>query len=77
MENLWMPLASFIFGLLIILFRKRMGKYITKAYEKFPKYEDGVKEFNISFNVRPAYVAAMGVIICLVSLLGLIARLAK
>ena len=77
MEKILMPLASFIFGLLIIFFRKKVGKYITKAYEKFPKYENGVKAFNISFSVRPVYVAIMGVIICVVSLLGLIASLAE
>jgi len=60
-----------IFGLVLIIFRKQVSVFIQKGFEKFPKYEEGVKDFNIKFTVQPLYVSILGSLILAVSIFGL------
>ena len=71
MDIIISPLIGFIFGLFLIIFRKKVANYIQKSYENFPHYKDGIETFNIKFNVRPAYIIAIGITICLFSSIGL------
>jgi hypothetical protein len=69
------PLISFIVGILVIIFRKKIGLYIQKSYESFPQYKDGVQTFKMQFSVKPVYIIVVGTIICLFSFISLIASL--
>ena len=63
-----------IAGILAIIYRRKVSFFIQKAYEKFPKYEDGVKAFKISFTVRPVFITILAVIWILISLMSLIGQ---
>ena len=64
-----------IFGILAIIYRQKVSIFIQKAYEKFPKYEDGVKAFKISFTVRPVFITILATIWILISLMSLIGQM--
>jgi hypothetical protein len=61
-----------IIGIALIVFRKKVCVFLQKTYEKFPKYEDGIKTFNIKFTVRPFFITILGSIIIFMSIVGLI-----
>ena len=63
-----------IAGILAIIYRQKVSIFIQKAYERFPKYEDGVKAFKISFTVRPVFITILAVIWILISLMSLIGQ---
>ena len=63
-----------IIGILAIIYRRKVSLFIQKAYEKFPKYEDGVKVFKISFTARPVFITILAVIWILISLMSLIGQ---
>jgi hypothetical protein len=69
------PLISSIVGILVIIFRNKIGLYIQKSYENFPQYKDGVQTFKMKFSVKPVYIVVVGIIICLFSFISLIASL--
>jgi len=69
------PLISLIVGILVIIFRNKIGLYIQKSYESFPQYKDGVKTFKMKFSVKPAYIVIVGIIIFFFSFISLIASL--
>jgi hypothetical protein len=71
------PLISFIAGVIVIIFRKKVGHFIQNICENFPQYKDGVRMFNMQFSVKPVYIAIVGIIICLFSLISLIATLVE
>ena len=64
-----------IIGILAIIYRRKVSLFIQKAYEKFPKYEDGVKAFKISFTVRPIFITILAAIWILISLISLITQM--
>jgi hypothetical protein len=64
-----------IAGILAIIYRRKVSLFIQKAYEKFPKYEDGVKAFNINFSVRPGFITILAVIWILISLMSFIGQM--
>ena len=44
---------------------------LQKSYEKFPKYEDGVKSLNMKFTIRPIFITILESIILIVSIVGI------
>ena len=68
-------IVPIIAGILAIIYRRKVSLFIQKAYEKFPKYEDGVKTFKISFTVRPGFVTILAVIWILISLMSFIGQM--
>ena len=64
-----------IAGILAIIYSRNVCRYIQKVYEKFPKYEDGVKAFKISFTVRPISITILAAIWILISLISLIGQI--
>jgi hypothetical protein len=69
------PLSGTAIGILLILFRDRVCLFLENVYEKFPKYEDGVKMLNLKFSVRPIFVIVFAILIILFSLTGFIVSL--
>jgi len=67
--------VSITIGILAIIYRRKVSLFIQKTYEKFPKYEDGVKAFKISFTVRPVFITILAVIWILISLMSLIGQM--
>jgi len=66
------PLRGVALGLVFIMFRKQIASGLTKFYEKFPKWEEGVKILNLKFTVRPIFILLFGSIIIFVSIVALI-----
>jgi hypothetical protein len=64
------PLQGVIIGLCLIFFRKTVTQILQKAFEKFPKYEDGAKALNMKFEVRSGYIIILGFIFIIVALAG-------
>ena len=64
------PLQGFIIGFCLIIFKEKVSQLIQKAFEKFPKYEDGIKSLNMKFEVRSSYIAVLGVIFALIAIAG-------
>jgi len=58
--NYLIPINGLIIGAFRILFRKWVSKWLQNAYEKFPKYEDGIKASDLSFSVEPVFVLILG-----------------
>ncbi len=50
------PINGIIFGIVLIVFRKKICILLQKSFENFPKYEDGVKTLNIRFTIRPIFM---------------------
>lgn len=69
-RNIMGPIIGFLVGLGLILFRNAVSHFIEKAYKSFPQNKDAIKTYNIKFNVRPIFVAILGVIISFFSLIG-------
>lgn len=66
------PIKGIILGSLFIIFRNQVARGLTKFYQKFPKWEEGVKILNLSFTVKPVYTTMLGAAIVLVSVVALI-----
>lgn len=66
------PLQGLIIGLILIIFNEKASQFIQKAFEKFPKYENGVKSLNMKFDIRPIYVIILGLIFLLIAIAGFI-----
>ena len=69
------PVIGVVLGVIIILFSSQISRYITWAYQKFPKYKDGVNSFGINFNIRPFFIGLLGLVIIAFSIIGLILAL--
>jgi len=67
------PIEGFIIGVLLIVYRNKVSNWLQKGFEKFPKYDDGVKALNMKFSVRPHFIIIMGVLFVLISISGFIA----
>jgi len=65
------PINGIIFGIVLIVLRKKICILLQKSFEKFPKYEDGVKVLNIRFTIRPIFITVMGSLILIFSIIGL------
>ncbi len=72
MKHFLGPTIGLFIGLSIILFRKIIAALLENSYEKFPKYNDGIKTFKIRFKVRPAFIAILGLLISVFSIIGFI-----
>jgi hypothetical protein len=66
------PLKGLILGLLFIIFRNQVARGLTKFYQKFPKWEEGVKILNLNLSVKPVYITMLGAVIIVVSVVALI-----
>ncbi len=66
------PLKGIILGLLFIIFRNQVARGLTKFYQKFPEWEEGVKILNLTFSVKPVYITMLGAVIILVSIVALL-----
>ena len=53
------PMIGLFWGVCLIIFRKTISNYITKGYEKFPKYEYGVKTWKEFENVIKAGISTV------------------
>jgi hypothetical protein len=60
-----------IFGVVLIVFRKKVCMLLQKTYENFPKYDNGVKALNMKFTIRPIFITILGGLIVPVSIVGL------
>jgi hypothetical protein len=59
----------------LIIFRNYLRCFVENLYNKLPKYEDGVKAFNIKYSIRPIFFGALGLIIIVFSIAGIIIQL--
>jgi len=66
------PIFGLIFGLILIFYKEKVSVLITKIYEKFPHDKEVAKALNISFYVKPIYIAILGGLLCLVGIQGVI-----
>jgi len=64
------PFQGFIIGLCLIIFRKKVSQFIQKAFEKFPKYEEGINSQNVKFEVRPIHITIIGLIFLFIAIAG-------
>jgi hypothetical protein len=67
------PIIGIVFGICLICFRRVIAVFLEKAFEKVPQYREGVKTLEISYKVRPVFIAVFGAIISLFSMFGLVA----
>jgi hypothetical protein len=75
MSNFFGPAIGIGLGAFIIIFRNNLSTFIERFYNKLPKYEDGVKAFNIKFSIRPFFLGALGLVIIVFSIAGFIIQL--
>ena len=66
------PVIGLALGIFIIIFRKNLSTFIEQFYNKFPKYEDGVKTFSLHFGIRPLFVGAFGLVIIVFSVVSFV-----
>ena len=64
------PIQGVIIGLCLIIFKEKVSQFLKKAFEKFPKYEDGAKSLNMKFEVHPRYITILGLIFILIAIAG-------
>jgi hypothetical protein len=64
------PIIGIVFGINLICFRSVVAVFLEKTIAKFPYYKMG--GVNISFKVRPIFIAAFGAIVSVFSIFGLI-----
>ncbi|MCP3875588.1 MAG: hypothetical protein GY699_20845 [Desulfobacteraceae bacterium] len=64
------PLQGLVTAFVLIIFRKKVSELIQKAFERFPKYEDGVKAMNVSFKVKPSHITIIALMFLFISILG-------
>ena len=64
------PIEGLIIGICLIVFSKKVGLFLQKSFDKFPKYKDGVETFNIKFEVRPVFIVIIGFIFVAIGLAG-------
>jgi hypothetical protein len=65
------PINGIIFGVVLIVCRKKVCMLIQKFFEIFPEYENGVKALNMKFTIRPIFITILGGLIVLLSIVGL------
>ena len=75
MLNIIRPVIGVVLGVIIIIFSSQISRYITWAYQKLPKYKDGINSFGINFNIRPFFIGLLGFVIIAFSTIGLILAL--
>ena len=68
--NIAGPIIGFLFGLILIFFRRSIASFIEKTYKCFPQNTGAIKTYNIKFELRPVFLAILGVIISLFSLIA-------
>jgi hypothetical protein len=66
------PIIGILIGLFIINCRNVISKCIQITYEKFPKYKASSDDLKIKLSVKPLYIAALGITVCMFSICGLI-----
>ena len=64
------PLQGFITAIVLFIFREKVSVLVQKGFERFPKYEDGVKSMNVSFEVRPSHIVIISLMFLFISILG-------
>ena len=64
------PLQGFITAIVLFIFREKVNVLVQKGFEHFPKYEDGVKSINVSFEVRPSHIVVISLMFLFISVLG-------
>jgi len=64
------PLQGLIVGLCLIIFKEKISLLFQKAFEKFPKFEDGVNSLNMNLEVRSVHVMIIGLIFIAISIAG-------
>ena len=69
------PMIGLFCGVCLVLFRKFISNFIKKGYEKFPKYEYGIKTLKIGFDLNPNYILFLGILICMLAILGFLFRI--
>ena len=69
------PLQGFITAIVLFIFREKVSVLVQKGFEHFPKYEDGVKSINVSFEVRPSHIVVISLMFLFISVLGFFAVL--
>jgi hypothetical protein len=70
MGDLVGPCIGVLVGLALISFREFIGVFLENSYQKFPKYTDGIKAFNIRFKVGPVFIMFLGIIVILFSVIS-------
>jgi hypothetical protein len=68
MINIARPGIGIIIGILIIIFRKKISRNIEKYYQRFPKYNEGVKSLKLKLSIRPLFIGAIGYILIFFSI---------
>ena len=64
------PIQGFIIGLCLIIFKEKISQLLKKAFEQFPKYEDGAKSLNMKFKVHPGYITLLGLFFIFIAIAG-------
>ena len=75
MRQLFGPIIGFLVGITMVFFRNRIASFLEDTFMRFPKSDDGIKAFNIRFEVRPGFVVTLGLVISLFSILGFLSML--
>lgn len=70
MKHLLGPTIGFFVGVSIMLFRNVIVSFLEKSYEKFPRYDDGIKTLKFRFKIRPIFIVVLGLIISVFSIIG-------
>jgi hypothetical protein len=65
------PIQGIVVGVLLIVFRDKVAIFLRKSVERFPKYKDGEKTFNLKYSIRPIFIIILGVLFILISCYGL------
>jgi len=63
------PLIGILQGVLLIIFRKPISRFLTYVFECFPKS----RLIELNYNVRPIFITAFGIVIIGFSLLSFFA----
>lgn len=70
MADILGPIIGLIMGASIIVFRKSISIFIESSYDKFPKYKNGVKAFNLRFSIRPFFIGLFGMVVIVLSIIS-------
>ncbi len=65
------PLMGITYGILLIIFRKKISIYLEKAYQKFPTNKISEQFYKLSYKVNPIYIAILGIIIIAFGVIGM------
>lgn len=61
-------LKGVLYGLLLIIFRKKISIFLEKVYKNFPIIGKIGSQYGISYRVNPIYITIFGVVIIAVSI---------